>query len=70
MDKLSVDKRPTSREHNEPQIRNPYFRRPQGPPAPEIFQRGQRNQNDQDRPPFQENLVDENYPEQPEDHIH
>ena len=34
------------------------------------MQRGQGNQNDQVRPPFQENRVDENYPKQPEDHIH
>ena len=32
--------------------------------------RGKINQNDQVRPPFQDILVDENYPEQPEDHIH
>lgn len=28
------------------------------------------NQNYQVRPPFQENLIDENYPKQPEDHTH
>jgi hypothetical protein len=70
MDKLYVDETLPSREHNEPHIRNPNFRRPQGPPAPKILQRGQINPNDQVRPPFQEYLVDENYPEQPEDHIH
>ena len=67
MDKLYVDERPPSREHNEPHIRNPNFRRPQGPPAPQILQRGQRNQNDQVRAPFQENVVDESYIEQPKD---
>ena len=33
--------------------------------------RGQRNQNEQQiRPPFQENLIDEEFTEQPQDHIH
>jgi hypothetical protein len=66
-----VDDRPQVREKNEPKIRNPNFRRPQGPPAPQILQRGQRNQNDQQiRPPFQENFVAEDYIKQPKDHIH
>ena len=65
-----VVERTPPREHNDPQIRNPNFRRPQGPLAPQILQRGQRNQNDQVRPPFEENLIAENYPEQPEYHIH
>ena len=52
MDKLYVDEIPPSREHNETHIRNPNFRRPQGPPAPQILQRRRRNQNDQVIPPF------------------
>lgn len=70
MGKISIDKRPLAREQNEIQIRNPNFRRPQGPPPPQILQRGQRNQNDQVGPPFQENIIEEKYPESPEDHIH
>lgn len=43
MDKLYVDERHPSRDHNDQNIRNTNFRRPQGPPAPQILQRGQRN---------------------------
>ena len=43
MERFFVDDRHQVRENNEPQIRNPNFRRPQGPPASQIFQRGQRN---------------------------
>ena len=57
MEIFSVYERPHAREQNETQIRNPNFRRPQGPPPPQILQRGQRNQNDQVRPPFQENMI-------------
>lgn len=70
MERLYVDERPPVREKNEAQIRNPNFRRPQGPHAPQILQRGQRNQNDQHvRPPFQEKIVVEEYIEQPKDRI-
>ena len=37
MDKLTVEKRPLNREHNEPQIINPNFRRPNPPPLPQII---------------------------------
>lgn len=61
------------REHNEPQIINPHFRQPRQPglPPPQILPRGQRNQNqiDQVRPPFQENLLDEDFSQQTDDHI-
>ena len=71
MERLFVDDRPQVTERNEPQIENPNLRRPQGPPASQILQRGQRNQNDQQiRPPFQENFVAKDYTEQPKDHIH
>lgn len=69
--KLSVDDRNQVRDQNEPQVRNPNFRRQQGPHVPQVMQRGQRNPNDQQIGlPFQENLVDEEFIEKPEDHIH
>lgn len=71
MDKLSVDDKNQIRDQNDPQVRNPSFRRQKGPLTPQIMQRGKRNPNDQQiRPPFQENLVDEEFMEQPEGHIH
>ena len=36
MDRLIVDNRPLNKEQNEPQIRNPNFRRPNPPPPPQI----------------------------------
>ena len=62
------------REQNEPQIRNPDFRQPRkhGLSPPQILQRGQRNQNqnqiDQVRPHFQENMIDDAFAQQTEDH--
>ena len=71
MDKLYVDDRNQNRDQNDPEIRNPNFRRPKGPPVPQIMQRRKRNPNDQQvRPPFQENLVAEDFIEQSNDHIH
>ena len=75
MERLAENDRQVGREQNEPQIRNPNFRQPrqQGLPPPQILQRGQRNQNhnqiDQVRPAFQENLLDEYFSQQIEDHI-
>ena len=70
VEKLFVDDRHVAKEQNEPQIKNTNFRQPrQQAPPPQILQRGQRNHNDQVRPPFQENLLDDEFPEQPEDHI-
>ena len=73
MERLIVDDTHVVREQNEPYIRNPKFRQPrnQGLPPPQILQRGKRNQNqnDQVRPPFQENLLDEAFPQQNEGHI-
>ena len=68
MDKLIVNEKPA--QNNEPQNKNPNFRqhKKQGP-TPTILQRGQRNHNDQVRSPFQENLLDDDFPQQPEDHI-
>ena len=36
MDKLTVDNKPPNRELNEPQIRNPNFRKPNPPQSPQI----------------------------------
>jgi hypothetical protein len=48
-----------------------YFRRNQGPPVHQVMPRGARNPNEQQiRPPFQEILIDEEFIEQPQDHIH
>ena len=56
---------------HEPQARNPNFRRQQGPPIPQVMQREPRNRNEnQIRPPFQQNLVDEEYLEEPQELIH
>ena len=54
VDRLALDNRPPNREKPKNQVRNPNFRRPPPP------QRNQRNPEDQQiRPPFPENLVDE-----------
>lgn len=66
VDKLSIDGKPTT---NVPHIRNPNYRQPrkQDAPPPQIAQRGQRlpnntnNNTDQVRPPFQQNLVEDEF---------
>jgi hypothetical protein len=69
--KLSTADKSQAKNQNEPQVRNPNFRRQQGPPIPQAMQRGPRNPNEQQiRPPFQENLVDEEFIEEPQEHIH
>jgi len=69
VDKLSIRDKPPSRD-NVPQIRNPNYRAPrqQDPLPPRIVQRGEKlpndpnnPNNDQVRPPFQQNLVDEGF---------
>ena len=71
IDKFSTDDKNQMKDQNEPQVRNPNFRRHQGPPVPQVIPRGQRNPNEQQiRPPFQENLIDEEFIEKPKDHIH
>ena len=71
MDKFFVDHKNQMKDYNEPQVRNPNFRRWQGPHVPQFMLRGQRNPNQQPiRPPFQENLIDEGFTEQPQNHIH
>ena len=71
MDKLSADDKNQMKDQNEPKVRNPNFKRQQGPPIPQVMPRGQRNPNEQQiRPPFQENLIDEEFTKKPQDHIH
>ena len=71
MDKLCIDDKTQMKDQNETQVRNPNFRRHQGLLVPQVILRGQRNPNEQQiRPLFQENLVDEGYIEKPQDHIH
>ena len=69
VDKLSIREKPPARD-NVPQIRNPNYRAPrqQDPLPPRIVQRGEKlpnnpnnGNNDQVRPPFQQNLVDEEF---------
>ena len=74
IDKLSIDDRgqTSNRECNEPQIRNPNFRQPRQPMPllPQILQREQRDTNDQVRPPFHQNQVDDtDFPQEIEEHI-
>ena len=74
IERLSMDDRGqnVNRERNEPQIRNPNFIQPRQPaPQPtQILQREQRNNNDQVRPLFHQNQVDDNnFPQQSEEHI-
>ena len=46
MDKLSVDDKNQMKDQNEPQVRNPNFRRQQGPHVSQVVPRGQRNLNE------------------------
>ena len=48
MDRVTIDNRPLNKEQNEPQIRNPNFRRPNPPPPPQIRQRDMRNPRNPD----------------------
>ena len=45
MDKLSTDDKNQMKNQNEPQVRNPNFRRQQGPLVPQVMPMGQRNPN-------------------------
>jgi len=50
VERLTLDNRPAPREIQEPQVRNPNFRRP---PVPQIRQRDPKNKGDQQIiPPF------------------
>ena len=75
MDSITVDNIPLNIEHDEPQIRNPNFRRPNPPPPPQFRQRDMRNPRNLDdhriRTPFPEKYVaDEDEAKYVEDHIH
>ena len=66
----TTDKNQMKNQH-EPHVRDPNFRKQQGPPIPQVMQREPRNPNEQQiSPPFQQNLVDEKYLEEPQEHIH
>ena len=53
MVKLSLDDKNQTKNQHEPQVRNPNFRRQQGPPIPQVMPREPRNPNEQQiRPPF------------------
>lgn len=71
MDKLSADDKNQMKDQREPQVRNPNFKRHQGPHVPQVMPRGKRSPNEQKiRPPFQENLIDEEIIKKPQDHTH
>jgi hypothetical protein len=53
MDKLFADDKNQMKNQNEPQARNPNFKRQQGPPVPQVMTRGKRNPKEhQIRPSF------------------
>lgn len=69
--KLSTADKNQMKNQHEPQVRNTNFRRQQGLPVPQVMQREPRNPNEQQkRVPFQQNLVNEEYLEEPLEHIH
>ena len=71
MDKFSTNDKNQMKDQNEPQVGNLNFRRQQVPPVPQVMPRGKRNPNEQQiRTPFQQNLIDEEFTSQPQDHIH
>ena len=75
MDRLTMEAKPVNREQNEPQIRNPNFRRLIPPPLQLNRKRDVRNPRNQEaqqiRPPFLENYVAaKDDAESIEDHIH
>ena len=71
MERLAMDNKTIMKKLNEPQVRNPNFRRQHGPLVIQVLQREPRNPNEQQiRPPFQQNLVDEEFIEEPQEHIH
>ena len=46
MDKLFADDKNQIKDQNKPQVRNPNFRRQQGPLVPEVMPRGKINPNE------------------------
>jgi hypothetical protein len=68
VEKLSLDNKPGIRDQTELQHRNPNYIIV---PVTQIIQRDQMNQGDQQiKPPFQNNYVDENFEESLEDNMH
>jgi hypothetical protein len=66
MERMSLDNKPNTREQVDVPPRNQ-----RRPTVPQIRQRDQRNQGDQQiRPPFQNNYVNENFDENFEDNMH
>jgi hypothetical protein len=66
MERMSLDNKPNTREQADVPPRNQ-----RRPTVPQIRQRDQRNQGDQQiRPPFQNNYVNENFDENFEDNMH
>jgi hypothetical protein len=65
MERMSLDNNPNTREQDDVPPRNK-----RRPTVPQIRQRDQRNQGDQQiRPPFQNNYVNENFDENFEDNM-
>jgi hypothetical protein len=68
MERMSLDNKPATRDQTDFQPRNQNFRRA---PVPQIRQRDQRNQGDQQiKPPFQNNYVNEYFDQTIEDNMH
>jgi hypothetical protein len=68
VEKLYLENKPAIRDQDYFQHRNPNFRRA---PVPQIRQRDQRSQGDQQvKPHFQNNYVNDNFDESIEDNMH
>jgi hypothetical protein len=68
MERMSVENKPATRDQTDFQPRNQNFRRA---PVPQIRQRDQRDQGDQQiKPPFQNNYANEDFDQIIEDHMH
>jgi hypothetical protein len=68
MERMSMENKPATRDQTDFQLRNQNFRRT---PVPQIKQRDQRDQGDQQiKPPFQNNYANEDFDQIIEDHMH
>jgi hypothetical protein len=68
MERISMGNRPATREQHDPQPRNQNLRRGQ---VPQIIQREQRDQGDQQtRPLFHNNYADEDFDQMFQDQMH
>jgi hypothetical protein len=71
MERMSMGNRPVAREQNDPPPRNPNLWRGQIPQIRQREQKEKRDQGDQQtRPPFQNNYVDEDFDQTFDDQIH